>query len=438
MNRFFYSLTLTLLSSAVIQIPEALAQPSPVPVQEAQIGDNLKQTIQTAADNAEEELPIALIEDNAAFEEDKSGDQTIFFSDTETAAVKPSEGPVSPIEESRDPVSEPQPTPQEIIPAPATNAPQPQQTNSRPESIRTQVQMPTAAETEEQTILIEEETLPEIPDQEPQINHKDEAKPADVSSPTPAQISNSAPVAASTAASPTEAPAAAGEPIPLEKANADIPAPVSSETETPDETTAPEISQPETPREIQVNHSESAAQTSAPVVPEVKVAPTPVMPQTPVQEQVPAPMPSQAVQPSVPAQPRLKPSFALDSNAPIPSKLFGDTGFAPTVLNKQIAISPEQRAKMLMKKKYDEMDLNQDGVVTEQEFVDYKTNEARKIAIEIFKHVDIDHNGIISEEEYEILMKKMIDSYLKQPVVGHPSAKGKAPHESGGPRVTRN
>lgn len=112
-----------------------------------------------------------------------------------------------------------------------------------------------------------------------------------------------------------------------------------------------------------------------------------------------------------------KPSgpFALDENAPINSNIMGDSGFAPSLLNKKIGISPEQRAKMLMKKKYDEMDVNKDGVISEEEFIKYKTEEARKISKEIFARVDKNGNKTLSVYEYEILMNKMIESYIKAP-----------------------
>lgn len=120
-------------------------------------------------------------------------------------------------------------------------------------------------------------------------------------------------------------------------------------------------------------------------------------------------------------------AFSLNEKAPIPSKLFGDNGFAPSMMDKKISISPEQRAQMMMKKKYDEMDFNRDGVVSEDEFIQYKTEEAQKISREIFKHVDINKDGIISEEEYEILMKKMIDSFMKQPSAMPGATLGKNP-----------
>lgn len=119
--------------------------------------------------------------------------------------------------------------------------------------------------------------------------------------------------------------------------------------------------------------------------------------------------------PSTPNNSRPRGPFALDETAPINSNIMGDTGFAPSLLNKKIGISPEQRAKMLMKQKYDEMDSNKDGVISEEEFVKYKTEEARKIAYEIFKRVDKNDDRNLSVYEYEILMNKMIESYIKAP-----------------------
>lgn len=109
-------------------------------------------------------------------------------------------------------------------------------------------------------------------------------------------------------------------------------------------------------------------------------------------------------------------SFSLDNSAPLPSRLLKNDALSPSILNRSIInISPEQRAKMMMKKKYDEMDSNQDGVVSEEEFVEYKTQEARKIAHQVFNQIDKNSDHMLSEYEYGILMNKMIENYIKQP-----------------------
>lgn len=108
-------------------------------------------------------------------------------------------------------------------------------------------------------------------------------------------------------------------------------------------------------------------------------------------------------------------AYSLDTSALSGSFLKNDA-LSPSVLNRSIVnISPEQRAKMMMKKKYDEMDANQDGMVSENEFVEYKTNEARKIAHQVFKQIDRNDDKMLSQYEYGLLMDKMIENYIKQP-----------------------
>lgn len=108
-------------------------------------------------------------------------------------------------------------------------------------------------------------------------------------------------------------------------------------------------------------------------------------------------------------------SYSLDSSALSGNFLKGDA-LSPSVLNRSIVnISPEQRAKMMMKKKYGEMDANQDGMVSENEFVEYKTQEARKIAHQVFKQIDRNDDKMLSQYEYGLLMDKMIENYIKQP-----------------------
>ena len=106
-------------------------------------------------------------------------------------------------------------------------------------------------------------------------------------------------------------------------------------------------------------------------------------------------------------------SYSLDSSALSGSFLKSDA-LSPSVLNRSIInISPEQRAKMMMKKKYDEMDANQDGMVSEEEFVEYKTQEARKIAHQVFRQIDRNDDKMLSQYEYGLLVDKMIENFIR-------------------------
>ena len=71
--------------------------------------------------------------------------------------------------------------------------------------------------------------------------------------------------------------------------------------------------------------------------------------------------------------------------------------------------------EMLMKKKYDEMDLNHDGIITKAEFIRYKTLEAQKIATQVFERIDSNGDNLLSDVEYDDLMDKMIENYIKAP-----------------------
>ena len=141
-----------------------------------------------------------------------------------------------------------------------------------------------------------------------------------------------------------------------------------------------------------------------------------------IQEQIELPkisFPRQPVEEPKPQQPAPEPqkknAFSLDDKAPLPASLLQDDGLSTSVIDRGIRISPEQRAKMMMKKKYDEMDINHDGIVSRDEFVTYKTLEAQRIAEQVFDQIDTNADAIISDDEYDILMNKMIENYIKPP-----------------------
>lgn len=118
--------------------------------------------------------------------------------------------------------------------------------------------------------------------------------------------------------------------------------------------------------------------------------------------------------PIAPSKPETN-AFSLDDKAPLPKNMLQEDGFSTNMLNRGIRISPEQRARMMMKKKFTEMDLNQDGIITKAEFIRFKTAEAQKIAIQVYQQIDTNADNILSEKEYDVLMDKMIDNYIKNP-----------------------
>lgn len=355
MNRFSYSLTLSLLCGTVAVSPSLAQQVIPTEVSHQE--ENLVQI----AD--EQDLPIALLEDNEAF--DIEVQEHPVSSETPENVIPVTKGTQSPEEVPTNEVSEPEET--------------------IPHAVETQ----TSGDTPSADVPTNEE-----------IANAAEPLPIPLESTLPPKENN-----AKQDTQPNEIPTSE---------------PQTEETQPEPDTSASEVSslapaeqtvaQTDEPQVVESDKAE-------PATPAAEPQNTAVQPQVPVPAQIPvsAPLPQPRPENSAPVIQHKSSAFSLNERAPIPSKLFGDNGFAPSMMDKKISISPEQRAQMMMRKKYDEMDFNKDGVVSENEFITYKTEEARKISREIFSHVDINKDGIISEDEYEVLMKKMIKSFMKQP-----------------------
>lgn len=130
-----------------------------------------------------------------------------------------------------------------------------------------------------------------------------------------------------------------------------------------------------------------------------------------IQEQKPAYREDVSIAPS---RPKTN-AYSLDKMAPLPQSMLQEDGLSTNMLNRGIRISPEQRARMMMKKKFSEMDLNQDGIITKAEFIRFKTAEAQRIATQVYQQIDTNGDNILSETEYDVLMNKMIENYIKAP-----------------------
>ncbi len=118
----------------------------------------------------------------------------------------------------------------------------------------------------------------------------------------------------------------------------------------------------------------------------------------------------------IPSQQSSEPNdYSLDNMMPVPQNMLNSGALSTNMLNRGIRISPEQRARMMMKKKFAEMDLNQDGIISKEEFIQFKTAEAQKIAIQVYHQIDQNRDDILSEAEYNVLMDKMIENYIKSP-----------------------
>ena len=79
--------------------------------------------------------------------------------------------------------------------------------------------------------------------------------------------------------------------------------------------------------------------------------------------------------------------------------------------------SPEEIQEKLqaaVKAEFDNADLNGDGELSQEEFVEYTIKEARAKAENTFNGFDTDHNGSLSEEEYLAAVQKMMRRLAEQ------------------------
>ncbi len=408
MKKTVYLLGLTLLCGFPAQAQET-AEPSVLALPQENDAQGLAENTEISAEQA---LPTA----NTPAEEE----QTIFFSDdlleevdqelnaplfaSEKEAPKPASANVPTVkmpEEIKVPEIKKAPAPQlqstEADILPAENIAEQQTVSEKP--------LPSSDDISEP-----EAPSPAVVEEVPQIREESapEVKKAPQEDNTPA----------------TEEVKADIKELPTEK---EIPQDVQNSVSSEPEPAPQEIKQ-EAPKEQESPEISSSNQE----MPEIKAAAS--APETPdiISEQPePRPETPAAPKPSEKAAPK-KNAFSLDENALLQSQTQSNSysldssalsgsflkndALSPSVLNRSIVnISPEQRAKMMMKKKYDEMDANQDGMVSENEFVEYKTKEARKIAHQVFKQIDRNDDKMLSQYEYGLLMDKMIENYIKQP-----------------------
>ena len=79
--------------------------------------------------------------------------------------------------------------------------------------------------------------------------------------------------------------------------------------------------------------------------------------------------------------------------------------------------SPEEIQEKLqaaVKAEFDNADLNGDGELSQEEFVEYTIKEARAKAVKGVFGFGTDHNGSLSEEEYLAALQKMMRRLAEQ------------------------
>lgn len=79
--------------------------------------------------------------------------------------------------------------------------------------------------------------------------------------------------------------------------------------------------------------------------------------------------------------------------------------------------SPEEIQEKLMeavKAEFANADLNGDSMLSQEEFVEYTTQEAREKAENTFNGFDTNHDGSLDEEEYFIALQQMMRRLAEQ------------------------
>lgn len=81
------------------------------------------------------------------------------------------------------------------------------------------------------------------------------------------------------------------------------------------------------------------------------------------------------------------------------------------------AISTAQAQKadpsLLIHEQFTKIDTNGDGEISQEEFLNYKLEETKKVTTKVFEKLDSDKNGSISEEEYSQTVNNIINQLKK-------------------------
>ena len=74
----------------------------------------------------------------------------------------------------------------------------------------------------------------------------------------------------------------------------------------------------------------------------------------------------------------------------------------------------QEKLKAAVKAEFANVDVNSDGAISLNEFVDYSTQEARIKAENTFNGFDTDNDGLLSEDEYMAALQSMMRLLAEQ------------------------
>lgn len=68
---------------------------------------------------------------------------------------------------------------------------------------------------------------------------------------------------------------------------------------------------------------------------------------------------------------------------------------------------------LMIHEQFAKIDTNADGEISQEEFLNYKIEETKKVTAKIFEKLDTDKNGAISEEEYSKIIANIMNQLKK-------------------------
>lgn len=68
---------------------------------------------------------------------------------------------------------------------------------------------------------------------------------------------------------------------------------------------------------------------------------------------------------------------------------------------------------LMIHEQFAKIDTNADGEISQEELLNYKIEETKKVTAKIFEKLDTDKNGAISEEEYSKIIANIMNQLKK-------------------------
>ncbi len=68
---------------------------------------------------------------------------------------------------------------------------------------------------------------------------------------------------------------------------------------------------------------------------------------------------------------------------------------------------------LMIHEQFAKIDTNSDGEISQEEFLEYKLEETKKVTAKVFEKLDTDKNGTISEAEYSQTVANIVNQLKK-------------------------